>query len=304
MEKVLEIKNLEKNYGRSRVLKNVNLSLEKGKIYGFIGKNGSGKTTLFRIISGLIVNYSGDIKILGDDNLKKRRDRIGGLIDSPIYYPDMTGFDNLKMQLLNAGVPSDDNEIFELLEMVKLKNDEKKVKNYSLGMKQRLAIAIAIISSPEILLLDEPINGLDPEGIFEITALIRNLSKKRDMTIMVSSHLLSQLYDLASEFIFINEGIIIEEINKEELDKKCRKHIYLTVDNTAVAIPILEQKLKVDDYIVDEKNCIKIYDTEMDRSQLNRELVLNGISVLDMSMRGDSLEDYYLDMIGGGIKDE
>lgn len=286
MKKILEIKN-------------INLDIERGKIYGFIGKNGSGKTTLFRIISGLIPKFSGEIKLLGDANLKERRDRIGGLIDSPIYYPDMTGFENLKMQLLNTGIPSDEDVVIELLEKVNLKNDKKKVKNYSLGMKQRLAIAMAILSSPEILLLDEPMNGLDPEGIFEITELIRDLAKKRDMTIIVSSHILSQLYNLATEFIFINEGEIIENISLEELNKKCRQHIHLSVDNIKKAIPVLEQELKINDYIIDENNYIKIFSTEIDRSKLNKELILNNISVLDMTIKGDSLERYYLDMIGG-----
>ncbi len=299
MKKILEIKNIEKNYGKSRILKNINLDIERGKIYGFIGKNGSGKTTLFRIISGLIPKFSGEIKLLGDANLKERRDRIGGLIDSPIYYPDMTGFENLKMQLLNTGIPSDEDVVIELLEKVNLKNDKKKVKNYSLGMKQRLAIAMAILSSPEILLLDEPMNGLDPEGIFEITELIRDLAKKRDMTIIVSSHILSQLYNLATEFIFINEGEIIENISLEELNKKCRQHIHLSVDNIKKAIPVLEQELKINDYIIDENNYIKIFSTEIDRSKLNKELILNNILVLDMTIKGDSLERYYLDMIGG-----
>lgn len=211
----------------------------------------------------------------------------------------MTGFENLKMQLLNTGIPSDEDVVIELLEKVNLKNDKKKVKNYSLGMKQRLAIAMAILSSPEILLLDEPMNGLDPEGIFEITELIRDLAKKRDMTIIVSSHILSQLYNLATEFIFINEGEIIENISLEELNKKCRQHIHLSVDNIKKAIPVLEQELKINDYIIDENNYIKIFSTEIDRSKLNKELILNNISVLDMTIKGDSLERYYLDMIAG-----
>ena len=299
---VLKTKNLSKEYKKIVALKNINISIKKGDLYGLIGENGAGKTTLIRLITGLIYQTNGEIELFEEmeaSKLSKQRRRIGCIIESPVLYEDMTAKQNLEIIRVQMGIPGK-GCIDEVLNLVNLPDTKsKKVKDFSLGMKQRLALAIALLGDPEFLILDEPINGLDPIGIIEFRELIKKLNREKKITILISSHILSELHQLATYYGIIHKGNLIEEISVEELNERCKKHINLEVDDSAKASIILENNLKIKNFSVLPNNVIKIYDY-LDRVKLiSNELVSNGVGIERINTQGDGLEEYFTRLIGG-----
>lgn len=299
---VLKTYNITKKYGEQLAVDNVNMTIKKGDIYGFIGKNGAGKTTLIRLITGLIHKSSGEIELLGvneENELNKARTMVGGLIESPSLYTNMTARENLEVSRLVRNIPGK-KCIDEVLELVGLKDvEKKKVKNFSLGMRQRLGIANALMGNPKLLILDEPINGLDPMGIVEIRELLKKINKEKDMTILISSHILSELSELATTYGIISNGKLIEEITAKQLSEKCRQYIDLKVDDTARAVILLERELGISDYEVLEDSNIKVFSNLDNVGEVNSLLSRSGIIVESISVKGENLEEYFMNKVGG-----
>lgn len=303
---ILKTYNITKKYGNQIAVNNVNMTITKGEIYGFIGQNGAGKTTLIRLITGLIHKTNGDIELLGassESELNKARTMVGSLIETPSFYNNMTARENLEVSRRIRNIPGN-KCIDEVLELVGLKNiEKKKVKNFSLGMKQRLGIANAIMGNPRLLILDEPINGLDPMGIVEIRELLKKINKEKDMTILISSHILSELSELATTYGIISNGKLIEEITSQELKEKCRKYIDLKVDDTSRAVTILERKLGINDYKVLANKKIKVFSNLDNVGEVNSILSNSGIIVESIGVKGENLEEYFMNVIGGVLND-
>ena len=299
---VLKTYNITKKYGEQLAVDNVNMTIKKGDIYGFIGQNGAGKTTLIRLITGLIHKSGGEIELLGaneENELNKARTMVGSLIESPSLYTNMTARENLEVSRLVRNIPGK-KCIDEVLELVGLKDvEKKKVKNFSLGMRQRLGIANALMGNPKLLILDEPINGLDPMGIVEIRELLKKINKEKDMTILISSHILSELSELATTYGIISNGKLIEEITAKQLSEKCRQYIDLKVDDTARAVILLERELGISDYEVLEDSNIKVFSNLDNVGEVNSLLSRSGIIVESISVKGESLEEYFMNKVGG-----
>lgn len=299
---VLKTYNITKKYGEQLAVDNVNMTIKKGDIYGFIGQNGAGKTTLIRLITGLIHKSGGEIELLGaneENELNKTRTMVGSLIESPSFYTNMTARENLEVSRLVRNIPGK-KCIDEVLELVGLKDvEKKKVKNFSLGMRQRLGIANALMGNPKLLILDEPINGLDPMGIVEIRELLRKINKEKDMTILISSHILSELSELATTYGIISNGKLIEEITAKQLSEKCRQYIDLKVDDTARAVILLERELGISDYEVLEDSNIKVFSNLDNVGEVNSLLSRSGIIVESISVKGENLEEYFMNKVGG-----
>lgn len=303
---LVQTQNLNKRYRDTLVLDNVNLSIEKGKIYALIGQNGAGKTTLIRILTGLSFQSSGEVELFskkGIKELEKQRKRIGSLIEGPTLYSSMTAYENLEAERICRGIPNKEN-IEKVLKLVGMdKVGRKKVKNFSLGMRQRLGIAMALLNNPELLILDEPINGLDPMGIIEIRDLIQNLNEKKGITIIISSHILSELYQLATNYIIIDKGRILENINLEQLDEKCKKHIAIKVNDVPLATTVIENNLNTSNFKVMDDGTIKLYDHLDKVSEVSSMLSKNGLIIMQITILGDSLEDYFVQLVGGKAND-
>lgn len=299
---ILEAQSLTKEYKHTMALDHINLQIEKGKIYGFIGKNGAGKTTFLRLITGLAFPTSGTLTMWGKSGtaaLQEQRKRIGCMIETPALFPTMTAYQNMEVQRIQRGIP-DKTVIEKTLALVGLKDTGRKsVRNFSLGMRQRLGIAIALLNTPEFLILDEPINGLDPAGIVEIRNLLKSLNKEYGMTILVSSHILEELYQTASEFILIDGGKIIEEISENELNERCKRHIAIKTTDVQKAMLILEEKLHTDNFKLMPDNTIRLYAYLNDMEKVATVLADAHILVTGLSISGDTLEDYFLGKIGG-----
>lgn len=299
---VLKTYNITKKYGEQLAVDNVNMTIKKGDIYGFIGQNGAGKTTLIRLITGLIHKSGGEIELLGaneENELNKARTMVGSLIESPSLYTNMTARENLEVSRLVRNIPGK-KCIDEVLELVGLKDvEKKKVKNFSLGMRQRLRIANALMGNPKLLILDEPINGLDPMGIVEIRELLKKINKEKDMTILISSHILSELSELATTYGIISNGKLIEEITAKQLSEKCRQYIDLKVDDTARAVILLERELGISDYEVLEDSNIKVFSNLDNVGEVNSLLSRSGIIVESISVKGENLEEYFMNKVGG-----
>ena len=240
---ICETKNLSKKYKDFYALKNVNLTIPKGEIYGLVGENGAGKTTLIRLLTGLNFKSEGEIILFGHkDNLQHERSKIGCTIEMPALYKDMTASQNLEVQRIQRGIPNK-KCITDTLELIGLSNaGKKRVANFSLGMKQRLALGVALLGEPEFLILDEPVNGLDPTGIIELRELLKKLVKEREVTILISSHILSELHQLATCYGFLHKGELLKQISTEELNEECKRHICLRTDNIQKTTLLLEQK--------------------------------------------------------------
>lgn len=301
MNYILETKNLTKKYKNAQALDGINIKLEKGNIYGFVGQNGAGKTTLIRLITGLSFPTSGELYLFGqtgEKELQEQRKRIGCMVETPALYPNMTAYQNLEIQRIQRGIP-DKKIIKDTLELVGLKDTGKKnAKDFSLGMKQRLGIAIALINDPEFLILDEPVNGLDPVGIVEIRKLIKRLNKEKGMTILISSHILEELYQTADHYIVISHGVILETLTQEELNEKCKKHIAINVDDVSLASVILEEELHTRNYQIMPDKTIRLYDYLEDIKSVSIALSKNNLIITGISLAGDSLEDYFIRRIG------
>ena len=274
---ICETKNLSKKYKDFYALKNVNLTIPKGEIYGLVGENGAGKTTLIRLLTGLNFKSEGEIILFGHkDNLQHERSKIGCTIEMPALYKDMTASQNLEVQRIQRGIPNK-KCITDTLELIGLSNaGKKRVANFSLGMKQRLALGVALLGEPEFLILDEPVNGLDPTGIIELRELLKKLVKEREVTILISSHILSELHQLATCYGFLHKGELLKQISTEELNEECKRHICLRTDNIQKTTLLLEQKGNINNYSVYPDNSIRIYECLDNVRMISKLLSSNG----------------------------
>lgn len=299
---IIETKNLTKVYGEQKAVNSVNLHIEKGSIYGLLGRNGAGKTTIMKMILGLTDITNGEVSVFNQNikgNEKKIYPRIGAIIETPGFYPNLTGTENLEIFALLRGTAFPD-AVKNALEVVGLPHKDKKLfGNYSLGMKQRLGIANAILHDPEVLILDEPTNGLDPIGIAEVRNFIKDLSIKKGKTILISSHILSEITLLADTVGIIDKGVLLEESSMEELNKKNRKYIMLEVSDVSKTTIVLEKEFGITNYSFEDNNHVKIYSHGLDMAKINKSLVMNGISVASSQTCNDSLEDYFKKITGG-----
>ena len=300
MEYVLKTNSLCKNYGHFKALNGLSMNVPKGSIYGLIGKNGAGKTTLIRLICGLQEPTSGDYVLYGkkhiDKDITKSRRRMGAIVETPSIYVDLTAYENLKEQYKVLGIPSDDG-ISEILKLVGLENTgNKKAKNFSLGMRQRLGIAVALAGSPDFLVLDEPVNGLDPQGIIEIRELILKLNQEHGITVLISSHILDELSKLATYYGFIDNGSIIKEMSAQELHAACRKCVHIKVTNIKPLTHILDS-MRMEYKIISETEA-DIF-AEINVTRLALALNKEGAEIISMSERDENLESYYMSLVKG-----
>lgn len=304
MDYVLKTNALCKKYKDYKALNGLSMNVPKGAIYGFVGKNGAGKTTLIRLICGLQEPTSGEYTLYGtkstDKEILKARRRMGAVVETPSIYLDMTAEDNLKQQYRVLGLPSYDG-LADILKLVRLENTgKKKAKNFSLGMRQRLGIAIALVGDPDFLVLDEPVNGLDPQGIIEMRELILKLNREQQITVLISSHILDELSRLATHYGFIDKGQIVKEISAKELDTACRKCIRLEVTNTQTLSRVLDG-MNVEYTIVSDK-AADMY-ARINVSKLTLALAKENCEVISMQERDESLESYYVGLVGGKEND-
>ena len=299
MDYALITDGITKIYGKHTVVDHVSMHVKKGDIYGFIGKNGAGKTTFMRIVAGLAAPAAGSMELFGSGDLEKQRQRLGTLIEQPGLYGTMTARDNLEVVRKSYGITGK-HAVDEMLEFVGLAQaGKKKVKNFSMGMKQRLGIAIALFRSPDFLILDEPINGLDPEGIKEVRDLLSKLNRERQITILISSHILGELSKIATNYGIIKEGVLIEEFLAEDLKNRCRRCVKLVVDDAQRASTILEEKCQITEYDVLEEGVIRVFDGLDNSWVMNRELIEGGIHLKESYLAGQDLEGYFMDLLGG-----
>ena len=301
MEYILTAESLGKQYRHFKALDSFSIHVPKGSIYGFVGKNGAGKTTFIRLICGLQEPTSGSYTLYGakntDPGITKSRRRTGAVVETPSIYLDMTAEDNLKEQYRIIGLPSFD-DIPELLRLVGLENTgKKKAKNFSLGMKQRLGIAIALAGSPDFLILDEPVNGLDPQGIIEMRELILKLNQERQITFLISSHILDELSRLATHYGFIDSGHMVKELSARELDAACRKCIRVQVSDIHALTRVLDE-MDIE-YNIFSDTMADIF-ARVNVSSLTLALAEQGCDVISLTEREESLESFYVNLIGGG----
>lgn len=298
MEYVLQTDALTKVYGGVKVVNEVGMHVEKGSIYGFIGKNGAGKTTFMRMAAGLAAPTSGSVTLFGSGEPERQRMRIGTLIENPGVFGGMTARENLEIVRRSLGIP-EKKRIDGLLELTGLSGaGRKKVKNFSMGMKQRLGIAIAMLRSPDFLILDEPINGLDPTGIREIRDLLVTLNREKGITILISSHILGELSKVATHYGVIRDGVLIEEFGAAELAMRCRRCHKLVVDNAELAAGVLEEKLDIHSYDIPQEGVLRVFERLSDTSGTNRILMENGVELRESYLAGQDLEGYFMELLG------
>ena len=301
MDDVLETENLCKNYGHFQALDHLTMRVPKGAVYGLVGKNGAGKTTLIRVICGLQQPSAGSYTLCGAPHgsraLRSVRRRMGAVVETPAFYPDRTAAENLKLQFRVLGLP-DDSAIPELLQLVGLEQTgKKKAGHFSLGMRQRLGIAVALCGDPDFLVLDEPANGLDPQGIVEMRELILKLNRERQITVLLSSHILDELSRLATHYGFVDSGRMVREISAEELEAACRKCARVEVTST-VALSLVLDRMRLDYRILSQREA-DIYG-ELHITELVEALKAQNCSLISIKERDESLESYYINLIGGG----
>ncbi len=300
MDYLLTTNGLTKKFGRHKAVDNVNIHIRRGDIYGLIGRNGAGKTTVLKIISGLAAQTEGDFSLFGKSGKSAYQymSRIGTLIEAPGVYQNMSAYENLKMKCIAMGVRKP-GEIEELLDIVGLANTgKKKVKNFSLGMKQRLGIALALVGNPDLVILDEPINGLDPQGIAEVRETLSRLNKERDITFIISSHILEELSKIATNYGIIHDGVLIKEMTREELLAECSERIELKTDDTEKACTVLE-KMGILNYKVVDADTIHIFERLTDSGNITMTLAENNVKTMGITVKNEALEDYYLNLTGG-----
>lgn len=302
MREVIKTNNLVKKYGENIVLDNISIKVNQGEIYGLVGDNGAGKTTLFRILSGQSNISDGSFELLGESsekNIVKVRKRIGTIIENPSFYPKMTIEENLEYYRLQRGIPGKKNIDKILKEVGLLEVKKKKFNNISLGMKQRLGLALALLGEPELLILDEPINGLDPSGIIEIRNLLLKLNREKNITIIISSHILSELYNIATCYGFLSKGKLVEELSLEQLNERCRSYLEINVTNPKKFSVLLEEKLGYKNYKIMPDGLIHLFEKDPINEEISRLAVENGIGLKSINEKSANLENYYLSLIGG-----
>lgn len=299
---VIKTKQLTKIFGTQTAVNAVDLHVKKGRIYGLLGRNGAGKTTIMKMILGLTSITSGEVEVFGQNikGCEKRiYPRIGAIIETPGFYPNLTGAENLEIFAKLRGTATPD-AVKRALEIVGLPYKDKKLfSKYSLGMKQRLGIANAILHDPELLILDEPTNGLDPIGIAEMREFIKNLSVEQGKTILISSHILSEIALLADDIGIIDHGVLLEESSMNELEKKNSRYIVLQVSDIPKASLILERQFHLKDYSVQDEHTLLLYDAALDMGEINKALVMQNVTVISSQLCNDTLEDYFKKITGG-----
>ncbi|WP_102400340.1 ABC transporter ATP-binding protein [Haloimpatiens massiliensis] len=303
MENILKTYNLTRKYGSTAVVDNVNMNIKKGEIYGFLGRNGAGKTTALRMIMGLISPTKGEYELFGRKMGKREVfGRIGAIIETPGFYPNLTARENLEIHRRLMGVPNKEyiDEALEIVGLTDYDIKKKKVKKYSLGMKQRLGVARALLHKPELLILDEPTNGLDPVGIKEMRETLLELNKKKEITILMSSHILGEIQQIATKIGIIHKGKLLEEIDYKSFEKKNRHYINLVVNNDKKAVTILEESMNIRDYEVTEPNKIRIYQMLDKSNDVARKMISEGVEVYEVNVMNNTLEDYFVRLTGGG----
>ena len=299
---VLATRGLTRTYGSHRALDQASITVRRGEIYGLVGRNGAGKTTLMRLVTGQSLATSGSVELFGKSGreLRAQRSRIGAMIETPSFSPFLGARENLEYYRLQRGIPGKE-VVEEALTLVGL-NDvgSKKFKTFSLGMKQRLGLALALMNHPDFLILDEPINGLDPEGVAEFRQLLLRLNTERQTTILISSHILSELSSVATCYGFLEKGKLLEEITAQTLSERCRVCLHLRVNDATRAAVVLNLKLGTEQFKVLPDGSIELYDL-LDRPQaVSAALAGEGVELLGMEQRGSDLEAYFLELIGGG----
>ncbi len=299
---IIQTKNLTKQYGLQKSVDNLNIHVKRGRIYGLLGRNGAGKTTTMKMLLGLTVPTSGTVHIFGENMQTQSQavlPRIGSLIESPGFYPNLTATENLKIFADLRGLTKA-SYIKSALELVGLPYRDKKLfSQYSLGMKQRLAIALAVMHNPDLLILDEPINGLDPIGIAEVRGFIRELCDLQGKTILISSHILSEIALLADDVGIIDHGVLLEEESLKELEQKNRHYFHFTVSDSRIAEQVLQAGFQTTDYIVCDQNNIQLMDVNVPASAIVRAFVQQGLEVSEARLCEDTLEDYFKRVTGG-----
>lgn len=307
MPYLLKTYNLIKAYNNKEVVSNVNMSVRKGEIYGFLGSNGAGKTTVMRMITNLVKPTSGEIRLFNEKITDKSYEylkRLGTIIESPVFYEKLTAKENLELHREYMGY-YDKKAVDTALDLVNLKNvDHKKVKDFSLGMKQRLGIARAILTKPELLILDEPINGLDPIGIKEMRDLFKLFCQEYGMTILLSSHILGEIEQIADTIGVINNGRLIKEVSMESIRESNTEYIELVTDNCKKASYILSNNLNIANFKVLDNSSIRIYDAETSQNMISKELIANDVMIDSFTKKNSSLEDYFINLLNGGSINE
>ncbi|MEH7382249.1 ABC transporter ATP-binding protein [Bacillus sp. JJ1533] len=304
MDTIIQTYQLTKKFKKQEVLKPLDFSVKKGEICALIGKNGAGKSTLFKILAGQLKPTSGEILLFGKSGkeIEHVKKRMGFMIETPTFFPDFNAVQNLEYFRIQRGVV-EKKRIDEVLEIVGLANEKKKrFKDYSMGMKQRLGIALSLLSNPDCLVLDEPINGLDVEGIIEIRRLLMKLNQEKHITILISSHILTELKLLATRFVFIKDGVIVDDLSIEALEKS-RKQIVLTVDNSVKVAQLLERAYEDIEFKVLPNHVISIQNHVESSGDINRLLVDNGVMVKEFRIEALNLEEYFLGLVEGSSND-
>ncbi len=300
MEYILETEGLCKSYGHFQALKDLSMHVPKGSIYGFVGKNGAGKTTLIRLICGLQLPTAGSYRLYGTEStareITKTRKRMGAVVETPAIYYDMTAAENIRQQYRVLGRPGKAG-VFELLELVGLGGTgKKKARNFSLGMRQRLGIAVALAGDPDFLVLDEPVNGLDPQGIVEIRELILRLNREKNITVLISSHILDELSRLATHYGFIDRGSMLQEISAKDLENVCRKCVRVTVSDINALVQVLDSMGM--EHIIRSDTAADVYGT-VDITELTLALAEKNCKVAAIQEQDETLENYYINLVGG-----
>ena len=299
---IVETNDLVKKYGKHVVIDKVNMHIPEGSIYGFVGENGSGKTTIMRLLTGLAEPTAGGFSLFGVSNksnkIYEKRREMSAIVETTSLVPSMTALDNMIFQEMYLGITLTPEHRMDLLTKVHLENvGKKKVKNFSLGMKQRMGIALALLNHPKLMLLDEPMNGLDPQGIAELRDLLIELNKSEGITVLISSHILSELEKIASVYGFISHGKLIEELTVEELQERCRKSLKIKVDDIKHLEEVLK-KLKIKEYKIFPNGDAKIYD-DVDIGKIVSDLAMNKVHISSINSSDESVEEYYLNLVKG-----
>lgn len=300
---VLRTVDLTKQYGKKTVLNRVNMEIRQGEIYGFIGLNGAGKSTLMRLATGLTKPTSGAIELFGlnqKKELAQARTRLGTLIESPALFPYMTAKQNLEVIRIQRGNP-DRTVIDKALRQVGLSEaGKKKVKDFSLGMKQRLGIAVALMNDPEFLILDEPTNGLDPKGVIEIRTLLKKLNKEYGVTVLISSHILSEVHQLATRVGIIHQGTLLEQITEKELNEKCSARLVIKTNDAAKTAAVMESEFEQVNFTVMPDGTIHLYSHLQEQQKISKKLTENGLIIEQFTLKNETLEEFFSGLVGGG----
>ncbi|MEG2246390.1 MAG: ATP-binding cassette domain-containing protein [Peptostreptococcaceae bacterium] len=302
MKEIIKTYKLSKTYGKDTVLSDINISIKQGDIYGLVGNNGAGKTSLLKILTGQSEATSGSFSLFSkssNKDLSRVRRRTGVIIEAPSFYSNLTVEQNMEYYRIQRGIPGKD-KIDKILKEVNLFDAKKKKFNdLSLGMKQKLGLALAMMTEPELLILDEPINGLDPYGIIEIRNLLLKLNKEKNITILISSHILTELSNIATRYGFLNKGILVEEISADEINKKCKSFLEVKVRNVNKLATLLEEKLGYKDYKVLPGEVIQIFDYNREPEKVSELAVYNKVGLIGLYEKSINLENYYMSLIGG-----